>query len=113
MIRVAREPWQEIVAHARSTYPNECCGAMLGRKNGTEKVVLLAIPLENSSAGSHRERYELRKEDLVLAENEAQRHHLKVAGIYHSHPDYKAYFSDTDLKNSLPWFSSLLLSTPT
>ena len=48
MIRVAVEPWREMVAHARSTYPNECCGAMLGKIDGDQKEVLAAMRLENS-----------------------------------------------------------------
>ena len=46
MIRVASEPWREMVAHARSTYPNECCGAMLGRVDGATKEVLAAMKPE-------------------------------------------------------------------
>ena len=34
-----------MVAHARSTYPNECCGAMLGRVDGEAKEVLVAMKL--------------------------------------------------------------------
>ena len=30
MIRIESEPWAAMVAHALETYPNECCGAMLG-----------------------------------------------------------------------------------
>jgi proteasome lid subunit RPN8/RPN11 len=33
-----------------------------------------------------------------------------LVGIYHSHPDCDAYFSETDLKNSCPWYSFVVLS---
>ena len=110
MIRVASEPWQEMVAHARSTYPNECCGAMLGRIDGDAKDVLIAMRLENASQGSQAARYELRNEDLLAADQEARRRGLDLIGIYHSHPDCGAYFSETDLKNSCPWYSFIVLS---
>ncbi len=110
MIRVAVEPWREMVEHARSTYPNECVGAMLGRMDRADKEVLIAMRLENSSAGSHRARYELRPEDLLAADKEARRQGLDLVGIYHSHPDCGAYFSETDLKNSCPWYSFIVLS---
>jgi proteasome lid subunit RPN8/RPN11 len=110
MIRVAGEPWREMVAHARATYPNECCGAMLGRVDGAEKEVLTAMRLENSSTGSQAARYELRPEDLLAADKEARRQGLDLVGIYHSHPDCGAYFSETDLKNSCPWYSFIVLS---
>ncbi len=110
MIRVASEPWQEMIAHARSTYPNECCGAMLGRVDGEAKEVLAAMKLENSSAGSQAARYELRPADLLAADKEARRQGMDLVGIYHSHPDCDAYFSKTDLENSCPWYSFIVLS---
>jgi proteasome lid subunit RPN8/RPN11 len=110
MIRVSGEPWREMVAHARATYPDECCGAMLGRVDGDQKQVLIAMRLENSSAGSQAARYELRPEDLLAADKEARRQGLDLVGIYHSHPDCGAYFSETDLKNSCPWYSFIVLS---
>lgn len=110
MIRVAGEPWQEMVAHARSTYPNECCGAMLGRVDGDAKEVLVAMRLENSSSGSQAARYELRPADLLAADKEARRRGMDLVGIYHSHPDCDAYFSKTDLENSCPWYSFIVLS---
>jgi proteasome lid subunit RPN8/RPN11 len=110
MIRVAGEPWREMVAHARATYPNECCGAMLGRVNGDAKEVLAAMKLENSSAGSQAARYELRPADLLAADKEARRLGMDMIGIYHSHPDCDAYFSKTDLENSCPWYSFIVLS---
>jgi proteasome lid subunit RPN8/RPN11 len=33
-----------------------------------------------------------------------------LIGIFHSHPDCDAYFSTTDLKNSCPWYSFVVLS---
>jgi proteasome lid subunit RPN8/RPN11 len=110
MIEIEKQPWQQMVEHARSTYPNECCGAMLGSVNDGQKRVVAAMPLENASAGSQRQRYELRPEDLLKADREARRQQLDLVGIYHSHPDCGAYFSETDLKNSCPWYSFLVLS---
>src|SRR5689334_11576691 len=63
MIRIEAEPWAEMVAHARKTYPNECCGAMLGSADNETKLVRAAMPLENAFAGAQAARYELRPED--------------------------------------------------
>ena len=110
MIEIEEQPWQRMVDHARSTYPNECCGAMLGSVADGKKQVIVAMPLENASAGSQRARYELRPTDLLNAEREARKHNMDLVGIYHSHPDCGAYFSETDLKNSCPWYSFVVLS---
>jgi len=70
----------------------------------------VAMPLENATAGSQRARYELRPMDLLTAEREARKQNMDLVGIYHSHPDCGAYFSETDLKNSCPWYSFVVLS---
>ena len=110
MIQIETEPWDQMVAHAQAVYPNECCGAMLGSTGEAGKTVTVAMPLDNVSQGSQRARYELRPEDLLKADTEAARRNLEMIGIYHSHPDCDAYFSETDLKNSCPWYSFVVLS---
>jgi proteasome lid subunit RPN8/RPN11 len=110
MIKIEQEPWDLMVAHAQKTYPNECCGAMLGPIDGDEKTVRVALPLENAYDGAQRERYELRPEDLLFAEREARKNGMDLIGIFHSHPDCDAYFSKTDLENSCPWYSFVVLS---
>lgn len=99
-----------MVLHAERTYPNECCGAMLGHIQGDRKLVAEALPLDNAFEGAQQARYELRPEDLLKAERAAREHGMDLVGIFHSHPDCDAYFSDTDLKNSCPWYSFLVLS---
>jgi proteasome lid subunit RPN8/RPN11 len=110
MIEIAIEPWETMVRHAENTYPNECCGAMLGRLNGGSKLVTEAVPMKNAYAGEQAERYELRPEDLLEADRQARARALDLIGIFHSHPDCDAYFSATDLKNSCPWYSFVVLS---
>jgi proteasome lid subunit RPN8/RPN11 len=110
MIRIESEPWAEMVAHARETYPNECCGAMLGSTDGEQKGVRVAIRLRNAFEGAQAARYELRPEDLLAADKAARERNMDLIGIYHSHPDCDAYFSKTDLQNSCPWYSFVVLS---
>jgi proteasome lid subunit RPN8/RPN11 len=110
MIRIEPEPWAQMVAHARQTYPNECCGAMLGSTDGEQKVVRVAQPLQNAFEGAQAARYELRPADLLAADKAARERRMDLIGIYHSHPDCDAYFSKTDLQNSCPWYSFVVLS---
>ncbi len=110
MIEIEKPAWETMVGHAQKTFPNECCGAMLGRIDGDRKVVTLAVPIENSYEGAQEARYEIKPEDLLAAEREARSHGMDLVGIFHSHPDCDAYFSATDLKNSCPWYSFVVLS---
>jgi proteasome lid subunit RPN8/RPN11 len=104
MIRIESEPWAAMVSHAQETYPNECCGAMLGTIGDDAKVVRVAMRLDNAFEGAQAARYELRPEDLLAADKAARERSMDLIGIYHSHPDCGAYFSETDLKNSCPWY---------
>jgi len=110
MIRIEAAPWASMVAHAQRAYPNECCGAMLGSTGDGVKLVREALPLENAFEGAQAARYELRPEDLLAADRAARERRMELIGIYHSHPDCDAYFSRTDLKNSCPWYSFVVLS---
>jgi proteasome lid subunit RPN8/RPN11 len=106
MITINSEAWDVMVRHAEKTFPNECCGAMIG----SDGIVTAAVPLENAFAGEQNARYEIRPRDLVDADAEATRRGLTLIGIYHSHPDCDAYFSSTDLENSSPWHAFVVLS---
>ena len=114
MIRIESAPWAAMLAHARASYPNECCGAMLGSMrdtgDGDTKIVSESIALKNAFEGAQAARYELRPEDLLAADKAARERNMDLIGIYHSHPDCDAYFSKTDLQNSCPWYSFVVLS---
>ena len=110
MISVEPEAWTAMVAHAEATFPNECCGVMLGKIDSDRKVVTRALPMENAYKGTQEDRYEIRPEDLLAADRGARAEGLDLIGIFHSHPDCDAYFSKTDLENSCPWYSFVVLS---
>ncbi len=110
MIQIEDQAWAEMRDHAKRVYPEECCGAMLGRNDNGVKRVSRTIPLENVAGGSRSRHYQIRPEDLLVAEQQARKLDLASIGIYHSHPDADAYFSRTDLENSCPWYSFVVLS---
>jgi len=110
MIRINSGAWETMVAHAQSTFPDECCGVMIGKIDGDAKQVTAAFPVENSYKGKQEDRYEIRPEDLLAADKNARAQGLDLIGIFHSHPDCDAYFSKTDLENSCPWYSFVVLS---
>ena len=110
MIEIEQKPWQAMVLHAERSYPNECCVAMLCHILPERKVVVEAVSLPNVWAGQQGDRYQLRPQDLLDAEKQARLKGLDLIGIFHSHPDADAYFSETDLKNSCPWYSFVVLS---
>ena len=111
MIRIESEPWRDMVAHAQADLSQR----MLRRHARHHRRRQQSRPrtrcaLENVFAGAQAARYELRPEDLLRADRAARERKLDLIGIYHSHPDCDAYFSETDLKNSCPWYSFVVLS---
>lgn len=110
MIEIENPAWKAMVVHAEGAYPNECCGAMLGRDTNGHKLVMEAVAFENAFSGEQGARYEIRPEDLLSADQAARERGLDLIGVYHSHPDCDAYFSKTDLENSCPWYSFVVMS---
>lgn len=110
MLKIEKTAFEQMKAHAEATYPNECVGAMLGRNENGNKLVDRSVKLENSAEGSQRAYYQLSNEHLLEADKAARAQGRELIGIYHSHPDADAYFSETDLKNSCPWYSFVVLS---
>ena len=71
MINIEKQAWDAMVEHAEKTFPNECCGAMLGvttpgKIDGDIKTVTQGgRHRELVSTGAQGARYELRPEDLL------------------------------------------------
>ena len=57
MIRVPRAVIEEIRSAGARSYPEECCGALLGRAAHGLKSVLLARPFDNRDASERRRRW--------------------------------------------------------
>lgn len=99
-LRLTRVVYEAIRAHGEQTYPNECCGALLGHSAPDGWQVQSAIPAENTRTDSAHNRYQIAPIELVKIERDARRQGLGVAGFYHSHPDHPAQWSLTDLSEA-------------
>lgn len=111
MLNLLPEPWDVIVNHARACYPRECCGILLGTvAEGDVRTVTVALACRNAYEGDQADRFELDPKDQFDAQRAARQQGLEVIGFFHSHPNCDAYFSATDLANSWPWYSNLVVS---
>lgn len=84
-------------AHGEEAYPQECCGALLGRQTGEGWEIVAAVRAANASAAGARSHYQIAAPDLVAIAHEARQRGLEIAGFYHSHPDAPAEWSPKDL----------------
>ncbi len=95
-----------IRAHGAETYPNECCGALIGR--GGEVASAFALP--NTTEAGPRRRFLVRPQDYRAAEKRASELGAELLGFYHSHPDHPARPSQFDLDHAWPVFSYVIVS---
>jgi proteasome lid subunit RPN8/RPN11 len=95
-MRIPRTLMDAILSHARSGYPYEVCGVLLGRNGGGERRVDRVVPVVNREPDSPRVRYEIAPEDLVRVQREGRDEGREILGYYHSHPDHPARPSETD-----------------
>ena len=96
VLAVTQAAYDQIRAHAEQTYPNECCGALLGVATADGWQVTVAVAAANARTDSAHNRYQIAPLELVRIERDARRHGLGIAGFYHSHPDHPAQWSTTD-----------------
>jgi proteasome lid subunit RPN8/RPN11 len=97
---------EAIRAHGRETYPNECCGALIGR----DGEVTEAFALPNTTDEGPRRRFLVRPSDYRAAEARATDAGAELLGFYHSHPDHPAQPSQYDLDHAWPFFSYVIVS---
>lgn len=101
--------------HASMTYPNECCGVLIGSSTEDTTVVERVLSVGNESVGNDsmgqgRDRYLIHPETVLAAHKEARSLGLDVVGYYHSHPDHPAQPSEVDREQAWPGMSYLIVS---
>jgi proteasome lid subunit RPN8/RPN11 len=100
-----------IRAHGRATYPEECCGFLLGHPAADGNHVVAIRRVENRQATGRERRYTISPEDYHAADPAARRQGLDVVGFYHSHPDHPARPSHTDLAEAtFPGYTYVIVS---
>jgi proteasome lid subunit RPN8/RPN11 len=95
-----------IAAHGIEAYPNECCGALIGRDGSVTHT--LALP--NVTDEGPRRRFRVSDRDYLQCEKRATELGGELLGFYHSHPDHPARPSQYDLDHALPFFSYIIVA---
>lgn len=97
MLTLPESVHEAMRAHAEEAFPGECCGALLGTRDGDGWRVTMAPRASNARGSESLSTYEIAPEELVAMDREARQRGLEIAGFYHSHPDHEAHWSATDL----------------
>ena len=107
---VSPEVYAAIRTHGEQTYPNECCGIMLGKNIGDDLEVWMLIRAGNTRTDSAHNRYHIAPQELIAAQREGRKNGLDILGFYHSHPDHPAMWSQTDFAEA-HWFGCAYVIT--
>ena len=110
-IQISFKVLQQMIDHARSEYPQECCGLLSGRD-----VLIDGICPTVNQKESVREFF-IPIRDLFDFFRELRRKRKEHLGIYHSHPYSKPYPSARDISEFhyhkvSYWIVSLKLAKP-
>ena len=92
--------------HGRETYPDECCGALIGR----DGIVDSTFALPNVTDEGPRRRFRVSPDDYRASERRAAESGGELLGFYHSHPDHPARPSQYDLDHAWPFFSYIIVA---
>jgi proteasome lid subunit RPN8/RPN11 len=95
-VKIRRADIETIAAHARSGYPHEVCGALLGVPRDGVVHVARAVPLTNRETERPAVRYQIDPADLIALQRTSREEGLDIVGYFHSHPDHPARPSETD-----------------
>jgi proteasome lid subunit RPN8/RPN11 len=90
-MRIDRELYDQMVAHAQADAPNECCGVM-GTRDGEAVVIYRATNIHHSPL-----RYEIDGDELLRIYQDTEKKGLDIGVIYHSHTRSQPYPSQTDI----------------
>jgi proteasome lid subunit RPN8/RPN11 len=100
-MRIARELYDRIVAHARAEAPNECCGIVATNDGRAHEV----FPATNKFASPLR--FEIDEPDLIRIWRAIDDADLDVGAIYHSHTRTPPEPSQTDINGAVQWPGAL------
>ncbi len=104
MLKIPREQFDGIRAHGEAEYPQECCGVLIGKLSGGDRLVKEYIRCRNGQTLTPDRRYSIPAEELIAAQKRAREQDMDIVGFYHSHPDHPPQWSSHDLEEA-HWFA--------
>ncbi len=126
IIEVSQQQLAQIYQHAENTYPEECCGLLLGYLQDDCKMVVEVWETKNCwtketeidlaedvPLGSKLNRFSIAPEMMLKAQKESRSRNLNIIGVYHSHPQGKAIPSEIDRAIAWEEYSYLIVALTT
>ncbi|MCL4872825.1 M67 family metallopeptidase [bacterium] len=109
VIHISRSAYDEIINHAKESYPHECCGVLVGATY-TARRIFESQRANNVNTERAHDRYIIDPKELNLIDKIARSQGMDVMGFYHSHPDHPDKPSETDREWGQPGYSYFIIS---
>ncbi len=97
---IPKEIYDEMLAHAHSEYPNECCGLLAGKESQVTKLYRMTNTHHSPVS------YFMDPKEQFTVFKDIRTEGTEMLAIYHSHPHTLAYPSSTDV--GLAYYSDSL-----
>jgi proteasome lid subunit RPN8/RPN11 len=96
--------------HLERGYPNEACGALLGRVDGDAHQVSEFRGMRNIIEDRPWDRYALDPLEQLRVQKDAEARGFEIIGFAHSHPDHPPIPSRFDAEHAWSFYSYLVAS---
>jgi len=100
MLKIGIAEYEQVQRHGEETYPDECCGILVGLFLGDTRFVASVVPCANSALEPLSNRYSIDPAEVIRARRDARHRSLEIVGFYHSHPDHAPEWSSIDLQDA-------------
>lgn len=110
-LKISQSDFDTIECEGQRTFPEECCGFILGKKDGDDRNVTKLLSADNMREDEARHnRFSISPQDYMKGDKAARAEGLDILGFYHSHPNAPARPSQFDLDHAWPWYSYVIVS---
>ena len=125
VLKLCRHHIEAIGQYGEDSYPNECCGLLLGKSHEGIKTVVevratqnvwnaqaaqLFTAVEGSRGVNKLSNYAISPQTMLKVQKEVRDRSLQIVGIYHSHPNSTAIASECDRLYAWEQYSYIIVS---
>jgi len=96
--------------HLEGGFPNEACGALLGRVDGGDRQVVEFRAMRNTVEDRPWDRYALDPLEQLRVQKDAEARGLEIIGFAHSHPNHPSIPSRFDAEHAWTFYSYVVAS---
>jgi proteasome lid subunit RPN8/RPN11 len=104
-LRIPLSIYEQLRGHLEAGYPNEACGALVGRAKEEATEALQFVPMRNTIQDRPHDRYALDPLEQLKVQKDAEQRGMEIVGFAHSHPDHPPRPSRFDTDHAWPFYS--------